>query len=391
MRLSKTFLRFATAYASGKYRTFVLQGGTSSTKTYSVLQFLYLKARASMVPLTISVVSESLPHLKRGALRDFISILGVDYNEGMHNKTDNSFLIGLSTVEFFAIDQPDKAKGGRRDILYINECNRIQKELRDQLVMRTRGAEILDFNPDSRFWAHELKGRDGVWFDVSTYKDAIDCQGSLLLSNDIIKTIESYKDTNPNWWKVYGLGEIGQLEGLIIPEFNIVKEMPDIETDCGLDFGFTHDPSCLVECGFMDGELYINELFYERGLTNQDIVRKFEELSIPKTHYIVADSAEPKSIEEIYRAGYNIVPCVKGEDSFKYGVDKIKAFKINVTENSVNVIKDFRNASWDKDKDGNHINKARKGFLHSIDATRYALNKLILTPAETRTGWVKGL
>jgi phage terminase large subunit len=228
-------------------------------------------------------------------------------------------------------------------------------------------------------------GQEGVSFDISTYKD------NPYLSAEIVKSIEALKDINPEWWRVYGEGQIGQLEGLIIPSFELVDDMPDIETDGGLDFGFTNDPSCFLELGMTSEGLFINELFYERYLTNQDIAKKLEQLQVPPTMYIVADAAEPKSIEEIHRYGYNIVRCVKGEDSFKHGVDKVKCFKIHVTKSSVNVIKDLRNAMWDKDRDGNYINKAKKGFLHSIDAIRYAMNRHIDPPQLFKQGWIKGV
>lgn len=327
-----------------------------------------------------------MPHIKKGAQKDFLEIVGNElYSTVKWNKTENQFHVGNSIIEFFSLDAPHKARGARRDWLFVNECNAISYELYQQLEVRTRDKIFLDFNPSSRFWAHELIGKEGVSFDISTYID------NPYLDINIIKSIEAQREINPEWWQVYGLGQIGQLQGAIIPKFNLVDEMPDIDTDCGLDFGFTNDPSCFLETGISGGQIYINELFYERYLTNQDIIRKFEQLNVDSRQYIIADSAEPKSIEEIYRAGYNIVPCIKGEDSFKYGVDLIKQYPINITKNSVNVIKDFRNATWDKDKEGNYINKARKGFLHAIDAARYSLNRLAAPPTAPKAGWIRGV
>jgi phage terminase large subunit len=353
-------------------RTQILQGGTSSSKTYSILQFFYILALQSKTPMVMSIVGETLPHLKIGALRDFIHILGDNYDDTIHNKTDNNFKIGNSLIEFFAIDEPRKARGSRRDILFINECNNVPKELYEQLSIRTKAKIFLDFNPTSHFWAHELITRYDVSFDKSTYRD------NPYLSKSIIADIESRRD-NLNWWRVYGEGEIGSIEGLILPDFELIDTLPiDLETECGLDFGFTNDPSCLLEYGIRGGAIYVNELFYKKGLTNQDICAELQRLRVPLDYVIYADSAEPKSIEEIYRAGWrNIKPCIKGEGYFNLGIDFIRRYKIRVTKKSLNVIKDFRNASWQTDKDGTFINKPAKGYLHAIDALRYAVNSLI--------------
>ena len=378
----KTTPVFNRILKNRKNRIQILQGGTSSSKTYSILQYLYFIGLNSTEKLVISIVAETMPHIKKGALRDFLQIISDRLYLYEYNKTEGTIKINNTLFEFFALDQPHKARGARRDILYINECNNVNYELYVQLAMRTKRNIFLDFNPSSRFWAHDLVDKESTSFDVSTYRD------NPYLSQDIIKSIEALKDINPEWWRVYGEGQIGQLEGLIVPDFTLVDEMPDIETDCGLDFGFTNDPSCLLEVGMAKEGVYINELLYERYLTNQDLCAKMRAIGVTPSQYIVADSAEPKSIEEIRRQGFNIIKAVKGEDSFKFGVDKLRCQKIFVTKNSPNVIKDLRNAMWDKDRDGNFINKAKKGFLHSIDAIRYGMNRFIDPPQLARYGWI---
>lgn len=375
---SRLFTRLVAAFPD--HRTFIMQGGTSSTKTYSTLQFIYLLANRLQKPAVFSIVSESVPHLRRGALRDWMNILGETYDPEAHHKTDETFKIGQCTIEFFAVDHPDKARGGRRDYLFINECNRVPLATADQLKVRTSGKVFLDFNPTSRFWAHDMINQEGVWFDKSNYQDAIDGKGQWLISKAIREDIESHKG-NENWWRVYGLGEIGQLEGMIISDYELCERMPPgIETVCGLDFGYTNDPSVLVEVGIQDGKLWVNELFYARGMTNPAITAKMKELCVPYDYLIYADSAEPKSIAEIGEKFNMIRPCIKGEGSFNLGIDFVKRYKLMITSKSLNVIKDVRNATWMQDINGNYTNKPCKGFLHSLDAIRYALTDLINPP-----------
>ncbi len=335
------------------------------------------------------MVSESVPHLRRGVLRDWMAILGQDYDPELHHKTDEVFTVGKCMVEFFAVDHPDKARGGRRDFLFINECNRIAKDMRDQLEVRTRLKEFLDFNPTSRFWAHEMLADKGVWFDQSTYNDAKDGRGNWLIDESIRTSIESRRKTNPNWYKVYGLGEIGSMEGLIIPDFELVDKIPPVvPTWCGMDFGYSNDPSVLLEVGMSDGAIWINQLFYSTGMTNPAIVAKMREKKVPSDYLVYADCAEPKSIREIHDGGYyNIKPCLKGTDCFKIGVDYLRRYKIKVTKNSLETIRDFRNATWESDINGKYMNKPKGGFLHAIDAAIYSMTNKIIPPATVRGGY----
>lgn len=317
-----------------------------------------------------------MPHLKRGALRDFITILQANglYKRDDHNKSNSYFKVGKSLIEFFSADNDAKLRGARRDVLYINECNNVTYEAYTQLEVRTRKKVLLDFNPVSSFWVHEkVLPLDGTKFIKSTYKD------NQFLDASIIRSIEQRAKIDPNWWRVYGLGEIGTLEGTIFKNFDTVDEFP---TECkwiayGQDFGFTNDPSALIKVALKSGEIYLHEMIYDTGLTNQDLALKYGELGIGPHEQIICDSAEPKSIVEIKRMGYNAKATSKGKDSINNGIDILKRYKINVTKTSLNLIKELRNYQWQKDKDGNYINKPIDNYNHAIDAVRYvALSKI---------------
>lgn len=357
-----------------KGRTRIVQGGTSSSKTFSILPLLQTFAASQQ--LEISVVSESIPHLRRGAIRDFIKILQMTgtYIDANWNRSTLTYTFNNgSFIEFFSADQSDKLRGARRDILFVNEANNISWEAFHQLAIRTRKFIYLDYNPTAEFWAHtELIPLPDTSFVILTYKD------NEALEPAIVKEIEAaqYKD-DPywrNWWRVYGLGEIGSLQGVVFNNWEQVDKMPDSYRwkAYGLDWGFTNDPTAFVEvCDYQDA-YYVNELLYEQGLTNSDIAQKIQE---HKGGEIIADSAEPKSIEDLKRFGYRIRPCKKGTDSIRAGIDKMQRKKIFVTKNSVNLIKELRSYQWAQDKDGTYTNVPIDFFNHAIDATRYAISE----------------
>lgn len=348
-------------------RIIINQGGTSAGKTYNTLIALIIKAHLEQNKL-FSIVSESLPHLKRGAMKDFFTILKdlEIYNVNNHNRTDHKYTIGTCMFEFFGADSEDKLRGARRDYLFINECNNVSLDAFDQLEVRTKEQIYLDFNPVSYFWAHKMEGTEGVSFYRTTYLD------NPFLDDNIIKSIERRRLTNPSWWKVYGLGEVGTLDGVIFDSFNQVEAMPKEYkwSAYGLDWGFTNDPTALVNVMLAHGELWLDELIYETGLTNLDIVNRMKPI-VDRRDEIIADSAEPKSIQEIRRMGFNIKPTRKGKDSILNGIDIMKRYTINITANSVNLIKEFRNYQWQKTKDGEFINKPTDTYNHGIDSCRY--------------------
>jgi len=308
-------------------------------------------------------------------MRDFFNILKENdlYIRDNHNKTDNTYQVNNSVIEFFSVDNHAKLRGARRDILFINECNNVSYEAFNQLEVRTKKRVYLDFNPVSSFWAHEkVLTRDDTAFLKTTYLD------NDALAPEIIKSIEARK-SDVNWWRVYGLGEVGMLEGLVLKNFGIVDSMPTEYKwkAYGQDFGFTNDPSALIDVTYANGELWLDEIIYETGLTNSDLSTKYAENGLLRRSEIIADSAEPKSIEEIHRMGWFIKPAHKGKDSILNGIDILKRYKINITKRSTNLIKEFRNYTWQVDKDGNHINKPIDYYNHGIDAVRYvALNKI---------------
>jgi phage terminase large subunit len=348
-------------------RLIINQGGTSSSKTWSILQILLLLA-VKRSNLVISVVSETLPHIKRGAMRDFLIMLKQEglYGACIHDKTNNAFHFGNSFIEFFGADSEDKVRGPRRDILFLNECNNISQATFDQLEVRTKETIFLDYNPTHEFWVHELmQYRDDYDYIHSTYLD------NDLLDERIKKSIEQRKHKE-NWWKVYGLGEVGSLEGVVFNNWRQVDEYPDnMKWEVyGLDFGYTNDPTTLIRVGMKENQLYCDELLYKAGLTNSEIAQFIKSKEIKDT--IIADSAEPKSIEEIYRQGMDVRGSEKGKDSIVYGIDLLQNYQLNITKRSVNLIKELRNYTWDQDKTGKQLNKPIDMYNHAIDALRYA-------------------
>lgn len=353
----------------GHQRRALNEGGTASSKTFSIIQLLILIARGAKKKLLISIVSESLPHLKRGAIRDFKNIMGDKFDDNLYNKTEQTYHFGNGTIEFFPADEPSKMRGGRRDILFINEANNVAYEAYRELDIRTRLFTFLDWNPVSEFWAHEhlLNKPENVYIH-STYLDALH-----VLPTEVVANIESNKG-DPNWWNIYGLGRIGKVEGLVYPDFSQVDDLPEGNVIFGLDFGFSGDPTALVKNVVTPQEIYSEELIYEVGLTNQDISARMVEIGMRKGYDLIyADSAEPKSIEELYRMGWNVKPVTKLKGSVEYGHQKVRQHKLYWTKNSLNCIKEQRNFRFIQDKMGKYTEKTTHLFSHGMDARRYAI------------------
>ena len=352
-------------------RVRIIQGGTSSSKTFTILIFL-IQYAIDNPNSEISVVSESIPHIKRGALKDFIKIMRWigNFNESNFNQSNLTYRFTKgSYIEFFSADQPDKLRGARRDILFINECNNVNFESFQQLNIRTKKFIYLDFNPTSEFWVHkELKDEPDSDFLILTYKD------NEALDNSIVQQIEKNRlkaETSAywsNWWRVYGLGEIGMLEGVIFSNWKTIDNLPkDAKLiGIGLDFGYTNDPTAIIEIYNYNGTRILNELKYQTGMLNSDIAKE-----LPKHVPVYADSSEPKSIEEIKRYGITIKGVTKGKDSINYGIDVMQRNEYLVTSNSVNLIKELRAYCWDTDKAGTRLNKPIDTNNHAIDALRY--------------------
>lgn len=354
-----------------KERVVINQGGTSSGKTYSILQVILLKCLKEKKVTTI--VGQDIPNLKKGALRDFERIL--DNNDlwrliDKHNKTDRTFhLQNGSVLEFTSYKDEQDSKSGKRDLLFVNEANGVPYGVYNQLAMRTNDQIFIDYNPTARFWAHdELMGYDGVVVFYSNYTH------NPFVDESIVKHILTYKERDPESWLVYGLGKTGNIRGLVYRNVNYVDKFPkECRKVCyGLDFGFTNDPTALVRIGELHGELYGEQLIYNLGMTNQDISRELSRLKVNPKEEIFADSAEPKSIAEIRSDGWNIKPAAKGRDSVNHGITLMKQFNLNITADSTDWKKEQSNYKW-KEKDGVSYNQPIDNWNHCWDAARYAV------------------
>ena len=378
METTRVFDEIAKAYRDG-YRGVDSRGGTRSTKTYSALQFLVFLAVALSRKLVISVVSETLPHLKKGAIRDFEKILqdegiisGALRDDPRWNATDHFFQFAQGTIiEFFSADSPGKVHGPSRDILFINEGQNIRWETANQLMIRTREFVIVDYNPTHEFWAHTELATDPRFKQiVSTYKD------NRFLTPAQVEDIEKGKK-NANWWRVYGLGLTGQLEGVIY-QFEQIDRMPDnagLVRIGGLDYGFTNSKTAGVDilADVRRKRLYLDEMFYGGGMHNFDIIAALNAHGFPKKGpRLYADCAEPKANSEIKLAGFNVWPSDKGKE-ITYQISFIQGWEIYVTKTSTNIIHEFRNYLWDTDRDGNRLNHPIKEFDHAMDAFRYGV------------------
>ncbi len=376
MKMTSVFNKNFDAYFYDKKRYIVNKGSTRSSKTYSVLQLLFLIARESPKPRTISIVSESMPHLKRGCIRDFTEILQNEgiWNENNWNATDKIYKINHSIIEFFSADNPGKVHGPSRDILYLNECINIDYEIYRQMAIRTTETIFLDCNPSFEFWVDEkvLPNVEACLIH-STYKD------NEYLSEAQVKEIESNKH-DTNWWQVYGEGLTGLRQGVIMNNWDIVPDVPLTYKNrwIGIDFGFTNDPTAIIDMRLSEGELWINELLYERGVDNIQIAKFLKDIGLSKDIQIIADSAEPKSIREISSFGWRVEPALKGKDSINTGISILNRYKKHITQSSLNIINEYRNYRWVTDSSGESTNIPIDRYNHSIDAQRYVvLNKLI--------------
>lgn len=334
-------------------------------------------AQSHKGPGITSVVSESMPHLKKGALRDFKNIMQSHgyWKEQNWNATDSIYTFETGwIIEFFSVDQPDKVRGPRRDRLFGNECNNWKNGLEtfNQLEVRTKDSIFLDWNPSAEFWFYdELLGqRDDVDHLIINYKD------NEALAEEIVQSIEARKN-NKMWWQVYGLGLLGEIEGRIYTSWNIVDTIPEyarLEVR-GMDFGYSNDPTAIVDVWKYNGGYIFDLQTYRKGLLNKAIADILKNLEQPNTT-VVADSAEPKSIDEIKSYGCPIFPAQKGKDSVNQGIQLIQGVSISVTKRSVELIKEYNNYLWLEDKEGKIINKPTPGNDHALDAARYAMQFL---------------
>jgi phage terminase large subunit len=351
-------------------RVRIVRGGTSSSKTFSIIPMLITYA-VQNPKCEISVVSETIPHLRRGAIRDFLKIMDMVgmYDPAKWNKSSLTYTFSNdSYIEFFSADQPQKLRGARRDVLFVNECNNIDWESYYQLSIRTRKFIYLDYNPVREFWVDsELIGDPDSEMIILTYKD------NEALDQSIVAEIEKAKEKGKtsryweNWFRVYGLGEIGNLQGVIFSNWQTIDKIPEDARllGCGVYFGYTHDPTAIVAVYEYNGQRIVDEVAYRTGMLNSDIAK-----ALPNFVPVYADSAEPKSIDEIKRYGIRIKGVTKGKDSINYGIQIMQSQSYLVTSTSTNLIKELRNYCWDTDAQGRTMNTPT-GIHHGLDSVRY--------------------
>lgn len=356
-----------------KKRLKIIQGGSSAGKTIAILLILIDRAQTEKGKL-FSVVSETFPHLKKGAIRDFINIMeGHSYFKDINwNRTDSIYTFETGTkIEFFSADSADKVRGPRRDVLFLNEANNLSYETYTQLAIRTNEDIYIDYNPVLEFWVHtEIIPTLDHDFVILTYKD----NEGLPLS--IVTELESRKGRK-GWWKVYGEGQLGEVEGKIYKDWQIIDEVPHearLER-YGLDFGYSNDPAAIVAIYKYNGGFILDEITYQKGLSNKRIADIF--LNQENNVLVVADSAEPKSIDELIMYGINVIGANKGSDSVRHGISMIQDQRISMTKRSTNLIKEYRNYLWKCDREGKIIPGVPEGGLdHALDAARYGLETL---------------
>lgn len=359
-----------TKLAKLRKRIRVIAGGTSASKTISIVLLLidYAQVNKNRV---ISIVSESMPHLRKGAMRDFLMIMESHgyFDRNRWNKTDSVYEFESGTIiEFFGVESWERVKGARRDVLFINEANHIDYNSYTQMEVRTKEVIWLDYNPENEFWYYtDVKDTVDHDFVTLTYKD------NEALDQRIVQAIESRRG-NKNWWRVYGEGLLGEVESRIYTGWQVIPEIPHEARleKYGLDFGYSNDPTAIIAIYYYNGGYILDEVTYQPALKNREIA---EILRTLPPAIVIADSAEPKSIDEIKDYGFrNIYPASKGKDSVNQGIQYVQDQKISVTTRSVNLIKEYRNYLWQTDKEGKIINDPQEFMNHALDAIRYGFD-----------------
>lgn len=326
----------------------------------------------------VSIVRATLPAIKGSVYRDFKEIMenAELWDERRMNKTEFFYTFpNGSIIEFFSTDSEQKLRGRKRDILYVNEANEILFIEWQQLKMRTTTLSIVDYNPSfsDDHWLCELNQEERTYHFISTYKD------NPFLEQNIIDEIESLKEKNQSLWQIYGLGLQAIVEGLIFTNVNECEKMPeDVEkTFIGMDFGFTNDPTAIVEIAFKGNDCYVNEICYNTQMLTSDIIKVLKTPQY-KNVKVISESADPRLVQEIYRAGINIHAVNKYKGSIEAGITKMLEYKFHITKQSKNVKKEFKNYTYAQDKEGKWLNQPIDAFNHAIDAIRYVFLEQII-------------
>ena len=381
VEVSDVFWDIKRAFDAGA-KIVVNEGSARSTKTYSIIQFLLGQCLIS-TGLRITICRAKLTWLKDSVLVDFMTILKNHFgmfDPANFNKTESKYTLNGNVISFIGLDEAQKVHGRKQDWFWINEAVEAKYKDFEQLIIRTTRGCILDYNPScTEHWIYEtVIPRDDCTFIHSTYKD------NPFLESTIIDEIERLKDVDDVSWRIYGLGERAAHKGLIYGDAQVVSAFPEnAKRVCyGLDFGFTNDPTAVIKVGVLHGQLFARELVYETGLVNTfnplrpeivSIEQRLKEAGVSKTDAIYADSAEPKSINELQNAGWNVIGVEKGADSIKAGIDAVKQWKMNITQDSTSLIKEKNMYKWGTDKDGRMMNKPVDAWNHGFDALRYAV------------------
>ncbi len=366
----------------------ICQGGTRSGKTYNILLWLIFSYSQKYTGKTITIFRATYPALRATVMRDFFDILNKYdlYNEAKHNKSNSEYRLNGNLFEFVSIDQASRLKGRKRNLAFLNEANELSYSSYSQVLFRTVGTDgapslILDYNPSDEYSYiyTKVKTRDDAAFHITTYKD------NKFLEQTLVDEIERLKETDEDYWRVYGLGQVGRNRATVF-KFNECDEIPARAKLIarGLDWGFVNDPSVLVATYVLENNMYIDELFYKYGMTNRDIHNELTKLNLTRADQIFADSSEPKSIDELYRYGWNIKAATKGKDSIMLGIDLMKRYNIFITSRSANTIQEFRNYKWLEDKNGNLLNKPEDKNNHAVDSTRYSIFTRLSRPNVAR-------
>jgi phage terminase large subunit len=354
------------------------QGGTRSGKTYNILLFIIFKYCLENTGKTITVCRKTFPAVRSSVMRDFLDILKAYsfYSEEAHNKSNHEYKLNGNLIEFISLDQPQKVRGRKRNLLFINEANELDYEDWQQLIFRTEDKIILDFNPSDEYhWIYDkVIPRDDADFFITTYLD------NTFLNESIKEEIERLRETDETYWQIYGLGLKGISKATIFNYYEFDTLPNDVEfISYGADAGYTNDPTTLVSVYKQGYNLYVKEHIYQTQMTTIDIANKWKEIGIDRD-LIYFDSAEPRLIEELRRMGFNIRPSLKGADSVNAGIDLLKRFKIHIHRDSHNCIQEFRNYKWQEDRTGKTINKPIDKHNHTIDAVRYATYSVLSKP-----------
>lgn len=375
MNVTFVFEKLLAAFVNPRIRGIASKGGTRSSKTWSTLQLLHLICVNSEKPLVISCVAATLPMVKRGMMRDFKQMLIAEneWDENAFNKSECTYTYPNGCIiEFFGVDNASKVHGSARDILFVNEAQTIPREIFRQLDIRTRKKVVIDFNPVRKFWGETEFVGDRYITIHSTYKD------NPYLSKEQIGAIEKNKE-DANWWRIYGEGETGGVEGNVYPSYEVIEDMPETFTGrcLGLDFGFVNDPTAIVDIRFQGWDLYVDLLCYETGLLNASIA---DYLTSNMLHRLitVCDNAEQKSIVELQQRRIKAIPCVKGRGSVAGGIAQVKQFRLHVTKRSVKLLDELDNYKFIKDEaTDTYTNETIDAWNHALDALRYGVDYLI--------------